>query len=183
MQHLASVRAKLQPHSERWRFVETALGFLLKGFTTEGIEQMLWHITVIEAALGDRRPGLSKRLAARVSKIFGSQEDRDEHRQRFEQLYLYRCDLVHGNVELADRTITRSHLSEARDFARGAVLWAFRYLSHVAGSLPSGAQALPSREELLQVLDMDSRTRHRLPNVLAGLPADFPHVEGWLKCE
>jgi hypothetical protein len=42
---------------------------------------------------------------------------------------------------------------------------------------------VPSREELVQVLDMDSGSRHRLPNIPAGLPADFPYVEGWLECE
>jgi len=183
MQRLACLRVKLQQHSEPWRFAQTALGFLLKGFTTEGIEQLLWHITAIDAALGDKQRGGSKRLADRASKIFGPQKDRDEHRQQFEQLYSYRCDLVHGNVELADKTVTRSHLSEARDFARGAVLWTLRYLNHVAENLPIGSQAVPSREELVQVLDMDSGSRHRLPNIPAGLPADFPYVEGWLKCE
>lgn len=184
MQRIACLRAKLQQYSAPWRFAQTALGFLVKGFTAEDIEQLLWHITAIEAALGgDRRLGFSKRLATRVSKVFGTEKDRVEHRRQFDQLYQYRCDLVHGNVELQDKTIARSHLSEARNFARGAVLWTLRYLHHVAENLPAGPRAVPSRETLLQVLDMESETRQPLPSVLGAVPPDFPHIEGWLECE
>jgi len=47
------------------------------------------------------------------------------------------------------------------------------YLNHVDSAL-SGSAELPSREDLLAVLEMDDRTRKNVKNVISFLPPNFP---------
>src|SRR5205807_10147903 len=94
-------------------------------------------------------------------------------------LYSFRSDLVHGNAELANKEIYFGHLSEARDFARAIVLWMLGYLCHVAEHVR--LEDLPTRENLLALLDMDAEARNHTATVLRNLPGDFPNVGTWLE--
>lgn len=183
MQRCAKMLKLLEAYRNQWGFVETALGFLLKAFTAQGLEQLLWHITAIEAVFGERLDaGLTKLLRTRVSTVVGGTEDgRKQVGRRFDSLYSFRSDLVHGNAGLATEEIYPSHLSEARDFARAIVLWMLNYLHHVVEHPPGEPQALASREDLLAVLDMDDKSRRHTASVLQNLPADFPNVKGWVR--
>lgn len=192
VRHCGTLIARLQSYRGQWGFVETALGFFVKGFTAPprpmelpgegGLEQLLWYITAIEAVLGQKvDAGLTKLLLTRVSKVLGrTKEERKDYYRRFDTLYTFRSDLVHGNAGLASKEIYLGHLSEARDFSRGVVLWMLGYLNHVAEHLPAGSQAVPSREDLLAVLDMGADSRQHTAGVLQNLPTTFPIVEGWL---
>jgi hypothetical protein len=169
---------KYQPE---WRFVYTALGFLAKAFQTRGLEQLLWHITAIEAVLGQNREGLTKILNRRIVEVFGRSPDGKKRlKKQFDDLYGFRSDLVHGNTKLEDRKIMKGHLAESRDFARGVVAWATGLLACVARNYPPGGQRIPTRDDLLLVLDMETTTRSSIAALLQVLPSEFPAVETWL---
>src|SRR6266404_5622976 len=53
---------------------EVGLGFLVKAFFAGGVEQLLWHLTTIEAVLGEDREGVTERLAQRLSRVLGATE-------------------------------------------------------------------------------------------------------------
>jgi len=59
----------------QWQFIDVALSFMEKGFTDSGLEQLLWHITAVEALMGERGSGLTNRLMKRVSYILGNNEE------------------------------------------------------------------------------------------------------------
>jgi hypothetical protein len=88
--------AQIAPYRSEWRFIETALDFLLRAYTTEGLEQLLWHVTAIEAVLGQKKEaGLTTLLLNRTSKILSATpNERRNFRKRFEKLYGFRSDLV-----------------------------------------------------------------------------------------
>ncbi len=51
---------------------------LVKAFFAEGLEQLLWHITAIDALLGEDASGLKEKLARRTASILGKTEDEKE---------------------------------------------------------------------------------------------------------
>ena len=162
--------------------MDTSLDFLLKAYTTEGLEQLLWHVTTIEAILGQRGTGITNRLLNRTSSILGATaKERKDFRDRFEKLYAFRSELVHGNASLTDKTIYLGHLSEARDFARSTVAWMLNYLGQVAQDLAGAPDAVPTRDHLINVLDLDRNGRRQTAKVLQWLPAEFPNVKDWLR--
>jgi len=61
-----------QSQSVAWKFFERAGSYLLKGFFADGLEQLLWHITTVDALLGEDAPGATKRLPRRVAAILGT---------------------------------------------------------------------------------------------------------------
>jgi Apea-like HEPN len=130
----------IEKHSTEWRFIYSALGFLTKAFLTNNMEQLLWHVTAIEAVLGQKLEsgGLTGTLNRRIAEVFGgSNQDRKSYKQMFSDLYAFRSDLVHGNARLVDQKIMKGHLGDARDMARGVVAWAIGFLSHIANIYPS----------------------------------------------
>jgi hypothetical protein len=169
-------------HQPEWRFVYTSLGFLTKAFRTNGLEQLLWHVTAIEAVLGQKlETGLTSTLKRRIAEVFGrSADEKKSLKKRFDNLYAFRSDLVHGNAELSDKEIMKGHLAESRDFARGVVAWATGFLAYVAKNYPKETQPIPSREDLLLILDMETRTRSSVATLLQSLPPGFPPMENWL---
>jgi hypothetical protein len=169
----------IERHQLEWRFALTALGFLTKAMRTRGLEQLLWHITAIEAVLGQKSEGLTRLLKRRVGEIFGGTDnEKKDIRKRFGALYEFRSDLVHGNAELDERKIVQGHLAESRDLARGVVAWATGLLAHATTT--HGNVPIPSREDLLQLLDMSAKARASIASLLPTLPAQFPAVENWL---
>ena len=157
MKRVVDLTEVIEPCRSKWTFIDTALGFLLKAFTTDGLEQLLWHITAIEAVLGQKvDAGLTKLLLSRVSTILGrTEEERRDFKKRFDKLYSFRSDLIHGNANLAEREIYRGYLGEARDYARCIVLWMLHYLAQAASAIPAGEPA-PTRDQLLALLDLDA---------------------------
>ena len=163
-----------------WRFADTALNFLEKAFLSQGAEQLLWHITTIEALLGEKtESGLTNLLKRRIALILGnSEEERKQIRKNFQELYDLRSDLVHGSATLPDRKIYHGHLGQAREIARAVTLWMLCYLSHIRVTSQHDSE-LPSRENILAVLDMDEKSRMQAFGLLSCLPEGFPHVSTW----
>jgi hypothetical protein len=172
----------IEQHQPEWRFVYTALGFLTKALQAEGLEQLLWHVTAIEAVLGQNLDtGLTKTLKRRIAEVFGrSVDEKKRFKKQFDDLYGFRSDLVHGNAELSDRKIMKGHLAESRDFARGVIAWATGFLAHVARNYPFETQPIPTREYLLLILDMETSSRSAVSTLLQSLPTGFPPIENWL---
>ena len=89
---------KLDFEKSGWHFFEIALNMFVKAFFAEGLEQLLWHITTIEALLGEDATGLTEKLARRIAAICGkTKKEKDNLRKKFKKLYTFRSDLVHGN--------------------------------------------------------------------------------------
>jgi hypothetical protein len=162
--------------------VDTILGFLLKALTSYGLEELLWYITAIEAAVGEEvDAGLTKLLRTRVSRILGRTErERKAIRKRFSQLYDFRSNLVHGNSEIHDQRVELKHFLEARLFSRAVVLWTLCYLSHAHQVAESEGENALTREDILHVLDMDERTRPAVTRLLQRTPNGFPNIDEWL---
>ncbi len=60
-----------------------------------------------------------------------------------------------------------------------ALVWFLNYVDHVLHETRHDS-ALPTREELLSVLDLKSERRERVKHLLKILPADFPNKSDWL---
>jgi len=163
-----------------WRFADTALNFLEKAFVSRDAEQLLWHITTIEAILGEKvDSGLTKILKARTGRVLGgTTEERKQIGKNFEELYGLRSDLVHGNATLSDRDIYLRHLGQAREMARQITVWMLHYLASIREAMKDGDR-LPSRDNLLSVLDMDEPSRQEISALLAIVPKDFPNPPEW----
>lgn len=174
---LASLRAK----QNGWQFLEVALGNFIKAFFAEGLEQMLWHITTLEAVLGEKGEGVTERLAQRIASILGrSEEERKAIRKQFKELYAFRCDLVHGNPFQKQTYI--GHLRDARNLARRTLLWFLHYLGNIQAGIPGNqrAEGVPTREDILTLLDLDQNSRARLGWLIDTLPVGFPSVSEWV---
>ncbi len=164
----------IRPHQQEWAFMDIALKFLGRAFMSEGIESLLWNMTAVDALLGEDKRGTKARLSGRVGKILG-----EPQRVRFEALYEIRSDLVHGNAEFKHRVLLE-HLGSARELARLVVLWILRYLGCVAEATQQCSLHVPTRVELLAILDGNQVTRGKWACVTAALPGSFPRVKEWL---
>jgi hypothetical protein len=167
----------------RWNFVETALGFLVKAFVTKDMDQLLWHITTVEAVLGENVTGaIGEKLRTRVANILGANKDqRGKIRDGFKDLYEIRSKLVHGDVELTRKEIYYKSLHQARYCARGVVQWAINYLFHIANDAANANYVAPERKALLRLLDMTAHERQESVRVAASVPTEFPALAQWTK--
>jgi hypothetical protein len=178
----------------KWRFVDIALGYLSKAFFMEGLDQLLWHITVLEALLGERE-NIKDSLKKRVSYILGkTNEKKDAIQKEIGELYDFRCDLVHGNIKLYDfgydlvpgnismPKVFQGHLRKARIFARKSLIWFLSFLSIIHMEMRKKGIPInnyPGRKDLLILLDSEKSSLGRMKLLLEDLPADFPHIKIW----
>jgi hypothetical protein len=167
----------IEPYRSEWPFIDTALRWMVKADSRVGAEQLLWYITAIEAVLGTERPSLTTTLKKRVGMVVGNTpEQRKEAGRRFEQLYKFRSELVHGNPVIEDSKIYTGHVAEARTMARTAILWMLAYLAYVAKHVRTGGR-LPNREEILDYVELDGPWLYRV------LPERFPGTERWTRAQ
>jgi hypothetical protein len=148
-------------------FIHAAARFMVKGFLSAGTDQLLWHITAIEALLGENSGSLLDTLKRRLSMILGTTEkDRKAARKEFGELYDFRSRLVHGDLaELRTSGVHLGHLVTARQMARGALVWMAQWLFVIVKAWPQG-QDLPSREDILRFFDMSPDSRFKLKTFL-----------------
>lgn len=181
VQNLDHLLVAIKPAMEAWNFVGRALGFLVKGFYSDGLEQLLWHMTVLEALFGEDRPGISKRLRRRIGTVLASTEaERREIGSRFAELYEFRSRLVHGDE--FEQQVWAGHLREARDLARRCLLWFLNLAQLViqacSTDLPDG---IPKREEIMALIDLDPNAIDRMAKVIALAPPVFPAIKAWTR--
>jgi hypothetical protein len=162
-----------------WNFIEVAMALLEKAFVTElGLDQMLWHVAVLDALLSEENVGVRQVMRPRIGNILGSTEaDKKEVRKQFDELYSFRSELVHGK-KFTDRAQYR-HLAVARELARRTVLWFVDYLLWVDQHLQNQKipyDRYPTRSELLTLLDFEKPALDRLSSVIRTLPEGFPSL-------
>jgi hypothetical protein len=182
MEHLEGLFAVLKPKEYGWEFLERGLAYFMKALQSTGEEQLLWHITALEALLGERGEGATERLTRRISMILGGTDDeRDSIGKEFKKLYDFRCDLVHGNR--FKNLVLVEHLTRSHIFARKTLLWFLHFLQAVQTSISEHHKSgsLPSRHQLLKFLDGDNDAHQTLHWLMDKLPAEFPHVREWVE--
>ena len=136
----------------------------------------------MEALLGEKGEGVTKRLARRIAFILGKDEkERKTIKKRFKELYGFRCDLVHGNPFKDD--IYQGHLRYARNLARLALLWFLHYLNNVLIRTQDyhPDERIPKREDILMLIDLDEQSRAHLNRLIDSLPPGFPYVPKWVE--
>ena len=169
----------LESAQEVWPFLVRALRFQVKGFFTKGLEQLFWHITVIEALFGEDISGMADRLARRTAAVTGQSEtERGQIKKRFKKLYDFRSRLVHGD-EFTDQ-IWAGHLREARGMARRSLLWFLNLANKVlAANRRESLSAIPTRNELLALIDLRPDAITRLAKIIRSEPPTFPASSSW----
>ena len=163
-----------------WPFLKVAIGNLIKAFFADGLEQLLWHVTVLETLLGERKQGVATSLAGRIAALLGTtQNKKKELRKQFGKLYDFRCSLVHGSEFKED--IQRKQLFEARMMARRVMIWFVHYFGDIAARVNEGSwqSEVPKREDFLILLDLSDSDRVRLSALLSNLPTGFPTAPAW----
>jgi hypothetical protein len=163
-------------------FIRNATDFLLKGFLSERLEQLLWHIIAIEAALGEQLPNesITGVLRRRLGLILGDTNAASKKiSNAFRDLYSLRSGLVHGGHPRKD--VFEGHLAEARRLARVAVVWAIRGFSFLVNKGATTKTLAPKRSDLLRLLDTTEDERLRLGAQISWLPNEFPRVTNWTK--
>ena len=163
-----------------WPFLKVAIGNLIKAFFADGLEQLLWHVTVLETLLGERKQGVATSLAGRIAALLGTtQNKKKELRKQFGKLYDLRCSLVHGSEFKED--IQRKQLFEARMMARRVMIWFVHYFGDIAARVNEGSwqSEVPKREDFLILLDLSDSDRVRLSALLSNPPTGFPTAPDW----
>jgi len=179
--HIGDMMRSLEKGSDSWSFLEIALGYFMKAFLVPpNLEQLLWHIVVLEALLGEGPEGVTERLARRIGLILGKDKnERQKISKRFRKLYEVRSSLVHGKYQSrADVTA----IIDAYRFSRLAIIWFLNYLSNVQSEIvkyKTTDEKMPNRQELLTLLDVDADRRSRLQWLMNRVPSDFPYVREW----
>jgi hypothetical protein len=160
---------------EVWGFMDLGLDYLLKGFFSDGLEQILWHIVSLKAFLGENGRGITDRLIRRVGPISSADlKESRAARKTFTCLDRVRNDLVHGRVQV----LAHSHdLWEARRLGRTVAKNMIRFLSGLADEVNTGRLApVPTREEVLEVLDLNSSRKGKHVVSPTGRQADLQRV-------
>lgn len=169
----------IESAQEVWPFLVRALRFQVKGFFTKGLEQLLWHITVIEALFGEDIPGMTDRLARRTAAVTGQSEtERGQIKKRFRKLYDFRSRLVHGGK--FKEQIWGGHLREARDMARQSIFWFISLANKVlVANRGKSLSSLPTRDELLALIDLRPDAITRFAKIIRSEPSTFPAIPSW----
>ena len=144
--------------AEEWSFVEIAIGYLAKALITpEGLDQILWHVAVLEALLSEENAGVRQTMLRRMANILAATKaEKKQVRKRFDDMYDFRSQLVHGKKYT--QKAQWSNLNDARELAREVLLWFIDYLLRVDQRLRKKNihyEHYPRRDELLTVLDFD----------------------------
>jgi hypothetical protein len=182
IQRTDDILSKLEPLPDDWQFLNIALLSLMKAFFSDGLDQLFWHIITLEALLGEKGEGVVKRLAKRIGRIQGrTKTERKNIRKQFRKLYDFRSDLVHGRD--IEEHVYVGHLHNARDLARKTILWFLRYLQAIqeAALKEQTEGSVPTRDEILMIIDLDRSSRLRLSQLMPTLPSEFPCVQNWLE--
>jgi hypothetical protein len=160
-------------------FISRAFHYLRKAFFSDGLEQLLWHIVVLETLFGERKH-IGKTIANRVSTILGdSGENREKINKIFKVIYDYRSNTVHGRK--FKKKVSNNHLHQARHLARKSLLWTIHFLHYLISGIKSldDINKRPIREYINSVIDLASDNQLSNGNCLTNLPTGFPNIKNW----
>lgn len=182
IQRAKDILDNLKINENNWKFLEIAQNYFIKATFSTGLEQLLWYITVVEALLGEKGKGVTKRLASRLALILGrNKKEREYIKNNFKKLYEIRCDLVHGNPFNEKACV--SHIYGIRNLARQSLVWFLHYLSYIQARIPGirSPKSIPTREDILILIDMERGRMARLGWLIETLPSGFPYMKEWLE--
>ena len=138
--------------SEEWQqFVDRGLGYLVKAYFADGIEQLIWHIVALEAFLGEERR-IKEGVATRIAALYDKNCEMSKAASRdFKELYEMRCSYVHGRP--FRRQTESDHLWRAREIAVAVAVRLVALMVKIArGAGVPGGHTTPRREDLLEIL-------------------------------
>ena len=149
-------------------------GFCEACFSVGMIDKLLYYIIALEALFSERKKSISAQLTTMLARVLGRNEDEEEIiKDKFEQLYSFRCDIVHGSQ--MQKSLYSGHIIQAHEFVRRALIWFLHYLNDADARLPVH---LPlrhiSREHLLKKLGLPAEK-------IWGVPPGFPRVQEWMQ--
>lgn len=182
--HINNLLLSIRTEQNNWQFFDIAINFFIKAFFSNGIDQLLWHITSIESLLGQVDKSTDN-IANRMALILGrNDKEKIIIKNKFKGkkgLYDFRCRLVHGKTFKEKAYI--NHLWEARSLSRRIILWFIHYLSRIQDQViqQKDAEKIPTREDILLLIDLDLSTRNRMKRLLINLPETFPFMEEWIE--
>ncbi len=169
VRHLEARLRCIHTASKEWQqFVDRGLGYLVKAYFADGIEQLIWHIVALEAFVGEERR-VKEGIATRIAALYGQDLETSKAACKdFKDLYEMRCSYVHGRQ--FKKQTDSSHLWRAREIAVVIANRLVELMERIAqGAGSAGKRQMPRREDLLEVLYADGiRVQH--PE-LAGLLA------------
>ena len=172
--NVKNILDNLSIEGNNWEFIDVAQEYLIKAFFFEGLEQLLWHIVVIDALFGERGVGgHTKRMKNRIRAILGRSKS-----EEFDELYGFRCSLVHGDK--FDNQIFTKHLYKARQLARELLLWFLNFLSAIQNNIDQPNCNKYSRKNLLKSIDHAEDIKSS-KNILDIMPKGFPRIPEWIK--
>jgi hypothetical protein len=173
MNEITNVYSTIRIARNDWHFLDVSLNFFNKAFFSNGIDQLLWYITAIEALLGKKEHGSTRKLAARMARILVCEFCREEIKNRFDELYNFRCDLVHGRT--FNSQIFIAHLLKARQISRRIIFWFIYFLLNIQEKIQ---EKKLTRDNILTLLDEEQVANNNLAN---NMPQGFPYVKEWIK--
>jgi len=180
IKNISNLLKLLEDKPDTWKFIDHSIGYLVKAFFSTDLDQLLWHIIVLEALVGeraDRFEGLSELISSRISYILGeSESERKKIKKEFKKLYGLRSDLVHGR-KIRDKEKIGS-LYSARVLSRRCLIWFLNYLANIKDNCKGN---LPERKQILSFIKSDVSERELYKNLLDCLPEDFPYIQNWLE--
>lgn len=166
----------LENNFSELEYLNIAFGYMIKGFFSEGLEGLVYNTVALEALLGEKGKEVNETLKRRLSVILGDTEnERKNVRKKFGELYDFRCTLLHGSK--FKKPVYEDHLREARDLIRETLLW---YL-HCLNFFKSKSKPLPTRSDILTLIDLDKGYLSMIKGFLGSLPKNFPNVQNWSK--
>lgn len=170
----------LERASEKWSFLFRAKRFLFKAFITRGAESLIWYAATLEALFGpgaqDRDP-ITSTLKRRAATILAADSDgRKKYSKLVGELYDCRSSLVHDRDKTSQ--MYYKHITQARRVCRSSVC-RFAYWLHGVWKAIGNGSRLPSRDYLLDLIDLYSHADHGTLNTTILEPNGFPNVPGW----
>jgi len=166
----------LKPQALGWDFLKRALAYFMKASRSRGMDQI---------GESENSKGAIEHLKNRVSQVLRNKSIKKNHRKTTprKELYEFRNTLVHGKRFNDADPVLRSHLAKARTLARKTLLWSLHYLYTVQVSMSKSQEGanVPSRDQLLKILDEYEKTQQSPNWLMNSLPVGFPYVQGWIE--
>ncbi|MHA2062468.1 MAG: hypothetical protein ACW963_09295, partial [Candidatus Sifarchaeia archaeon] len=170
----------ISSETPEWDFVERAIKYFLKGFLSQGLESLLWHIAVLEILLGQRNQ-IVENLTRRLAILLGDTNAKRLHLKNLVKvLYEVRSALVHGKGLSEEAQWT--HLSIARNLARKTLVWFLNYLKYMKDEQRrSKTVELPSLKDIHLLLDLAYEGKLSIADLIKRLPDEFPCIKEWVQ--
>lgn len=137
-----------------------SLDLALRAQTSSGPERFLFHLITIESLVGGSGQQVQETIARRLGEIhFSNERSKKSIRDEIKELYTYRSNIVHGNLEFRDKPLDHSHSIGAERYAISTIWWWVSVLELLTEGVNDNTLRNVSREDVLAVLDLSPSQR------------------------